>query len=222
MTEIDSLDLPQHITIDYYTGPTETNPPAPPSINNHEDAVISTKACLQDFKSNNNPHYLNNYNGYLIACYSDHPLVSELQALVKPGTVVMGIFQASILYAMHYASSDYKAAILTSGRDWESLLDMAIIKFCASSQNKFVNDKFIPTLASDIPVLDLNKPESYPKIKMKIQNLINKKVGIILLGCAGLSCLNSKMKQDFPNIKFVDSVKVGVRILDAYIQIGNI
>lgn len=221
VTEIASLDLPKSVSVEYYTGPTSTVPPAPPSINNHYDAVLSSDACLQDFLENN-PKYLTDFDGYLIACYSDHPLVSQLQKLVRPSVVVMGIFQASMLYALNYSTNYSKAAILTSGYDWEPLLDNAIMKFCSASAGSFPKDKFVNTIACGISVLDLHKPESYPLIKEKIQDLIKQDVGIILLGCAGLSSLNSKMKHDFPNIKFVDSVKVGVRLLTAYSQIGDI
>lgn len=216
--EIATLSLPDTISVDYHTGPISI---APPSINNQEDAKQSTVACLQEF-DDLHPHIYSSYDGYLVACYSDHPLVEKLQERVKPGAVVMGIFQASMLYALNYTSSSCKAAILTSGKDWEILLDLAIVKFLDSGDNNFPNSKFCPTLAAGVPVLDLHKDENYPLLHGKIQQLVSKDVRIVLLGCAGLSPLNDKMKADFPMVKFVDSVKIGVRLLIAYIEVGNI
>lgn len=218
--EINSLDLLKSVSVQYYTGPKTTTPAAPPSINNNYDARISSEACLQDFMLNK-PNYLKDFDGYLIACYSDHPLVSALPKIVRPGAVVMGIFQASMLYALNNATNSSKAAILTSGNDWEPLLDDAIMKFCSTNGN-FPKDKFVNTLGSGIPVLELHDPKSYPQIKEKVQDLIDNGVRIVLLGCAGLSSLNSTMQKDFPFVKFVDSVKVGVYLLVAYIQIGKI
>lgn len=218
-SELESLNLPSSYQLDYYTGPAAKSPP---SINNQEDAECSTKACIEDF-DNKCPDIYNSYNGYLIACYSDHPLVGELQRKIsRPGVVVMGIFQASMLYAMNFTSENNKAAILTSGHDWESLLDRAITKFCANDPGFFPATKFIPTLAAGIPVLDLHKPENYPHLRHCIQQLVDNDVGIILLGCAGLSSLSKRMKSEFPHLKFVDSVKVGARLLIAYIEVGNI
>ncbi len=142
----------------------------------------------------------------------------------------MGIFQASMLYALQFASEGYKAGILTSGYDWEPLLDCAIVDFigekCNDRQNANItsipNSKFVNTLAAGIPVLDLHKPESYVVLKEKISELVDDNVGIILLGCAGLSTLNGKMKADFPQVRFVDSVKVGIRLLISYAGIGHI
>ncbi|KAG0682037.1 hypothetical protein C6P40_005442 [Pichia californica] len=218
-SEVSSLKLHRDYLIHYYTGPVKDSPS---SINNQHDAKISTKACLSDF-DNNQPNIYNDYDGYLIACYSDHPLVYELQQRIqRPGVVVMGIFQASMLYAMNYASENCRAGILTSGSDWEPLLNDAIVKFCSNSNNNFPTSKFSPTLASGIPVLDLHKPECYPHLQACIQQLVDKNVRIILLGCAGLSTLSNKMKSQYPNVKFVDSVKVGIRLLIAYIQVGDI
>lgn len=221
--EIDTLKLSADIHIHFYTAPKEGATPAPASINNEKDARQSAQACLEDLETNH-ANYLTDFDGYLIACYSDHPLVSELQQRVEPGVVVMGIFQASMLYAMNYATETCKAAILTSGKDWEPLLDSAVVKFCTSSTeiSSFPERKFAHTLAAGVSVLDLHKPDNYPIITKNIDSLIANNVGIVLLGCAGLSTLDHKMKSQYPKIKFVDSVKIGVRLLIAYIQIGNI
>lgn len=217
--EISSLNLNSRYKIKYYTGPSNHSPV---SINNQDDAKKSSIACIQDFDKNF-PNIYKDFDGYLIACYSDHPLINELKIRInRPNVVIMGIFQASMLYAMNYASEKCKSAILTSGNDWEPLLDNAIIKFCSCSNDGFPLKKFSHTLASNIPVLDLHKPESYPQLQNCIQRLINDDVRIILLGCAGLSTLSNRMKSDYPYVKFVDSVKVGIRLLIAYIQVGDI
>lgn len=223
-SEIKSLGLPSKYNVSYYTGPHDS---APPSINNHKDASKSTIACMQDFDTNY-PDVYTNYDGYLVACYSDHPLVYELQSKMKhrTGVVVMGIFQASMLYAMNFASPKCKAAILTSGKDWEPLLNNAIVKFCTGEDSmtasNFPSNKFLQTLASGIPVLELHTPEKYPQLKQSIQKLMDNDVRIILLGCAGFSSVSTQMKSDYPNVKFVDSVKVGVRLLLAYVEVGDI
>lgn len=204
----------ENFQIDYFTAPSS----APSSINNNEDGKLSALVVMEYFESN--PEMFSGFDGYLIACYSDHPLVNMLinSNRLKKSAIVMGIFQASMIYALNNANTDRKAAILTSGSDWEPLLDDAIISFTCTS--KFPNEKFVNTLAASLPVLELHKEKNFTILTSKIDHLINSKnVKIILLGCAGLSTLSNKLKQAFPHIKFVDPVKTGITLLAAYIEI---
>lgn len=217
---IELLCLPNSIFVEYYTASKLSNPPAPESINNQVEAAISTEAVINDMQASKQ-HYFTEFDGYLIACYSDHPLVQELQKYTKPGAVVMGIFQASMLYALQFATETNKAAILTSGADWETILDEAVGKFCGCESDSFPHNKFENTIAAGVPVLKLHTAEAYPIIQKKIQSLIKANVGTILLGCAGLSCLTKQMKQDFPGVDFVDSVITGLKLIMAYIEMEN-
>lgn len=213
-----TLNIPASTNIEYYTASKTSSPAAPESINNQNEAGISTNAVINDLQENHTA-YLSSFQGYLVACYSDHPLVEELRKYVNPTAVVMGIFQASMLYALQYATQSNKAAILTSGADWEMILDEAMIKFCDSSI--FPSNKFEKTLAVGVPVLKLHELENYPVIRNKIESLIARDTRIILLGCAGLSCLTDKLKDDFPNLKFVDSVVTGLKLIISYIEMEN-
>ncbi|KAG7700626.1 hypothetical protein KL930_002190 [Ogataea haglerorum] len=145
---------------DFFTGP----PSAPSSINNSHDGKVSAKACLGKLKSD--LAYLE-YDGYLVCCYSDHPLVGDLRELVS--VPVMGIFQASLLYSLNYATEATKVGILTSNKSWEQILDNSLLDFFDSRNlPKFMT----PTLAADVDVLRLTDPENYAKIKKKIGVLI--------------------------------------------------
>lgn len=216
--EIDTLLLPASIEIEYYTASDSSFPPAPPSINNQDDAVVSSDAVLADLKEKW-PDHLTGFDGYLIACYSDHPLVYELNKHVSKGSVVMGIFQASMIYALQYGTPNNKAAILTSNSEWKCILDRAISKFCGHDNNTFPHDKFVQTHAVGVPVLELHDTNTYPIIKRKVEFLIDLRVNIILLGCAGLSCWAKQLSQDFVDVKFVDSVVIGVELLISFINI---
>ena len=69
-----------------------------------------------------------NYDGYLVCCYSDHPLVYSLGKLTKKP--VMGIMQATLLFALlQPTTKTTKLFILTSTSEWELVLDQSIIDF---------------------------------------------------------------------------------------------
>ncbi|KAH3665664.1 hypothetical protein OGAPHI_003852 [Ogataea philodendri] len=186
------------IEFHFFTGP----PESPPSINNSAEGLISAAACLA--KLQQDPQLLQ-YDGYLICCYSDHPLVGQLRNLVK--VPIMGIFQASLLYSLNYTTNNSKVGILTSNRSWEEILDQSLLDFFGTATlPKFI----VPTLAADVDVLKLTDPDNYAKLQHKIRYLISQDAKIILLGCAGLSSLDWKFKQDFPDTVFaVDASLAG-------------
>ncbi|ODV84264.1 hypothetical protein CANARDRAFT_177131 [[Candida] arabinofermentans NRRL YB-2248] len=201
-------------TYSYFTGP----PSSPPEINNTEDGLSSAKACME--KINENPEEYLNYDGYLICCFSDHPLVHQLSNIVN--VPVMGIFQACVLYALNSANDDNKVAILTSSKSWETILDNSLLKFFNGSNTPHdLPSFFLPTLASDVDVLKLADPENYAKLQGKIQQLIDQNARIILLGCAGLSTLDAKFMKDYPGTKFIDSIKIGIQLLAANVRFNE-
>ncbi|KAJ9602273.1 dal80p-controlled protein [Cladophialophora chaetospira] len=105
---VDSLGFPS-VQYTFFTSPS----PGIPSINSPADAAESAKICL--------PHLiplLAHHDGFLVACYSQHPLVSRLknecaklkrEATVGGGGVrkyVTGIFEASVLASLALIDAD--------------------------------------------------------------------------------------------------------------------
>ncbi|ODV97329.1 hypothetical protein PACTADRAFT_32800 [Pachysolen tannophilus NRRL Y-2460] len=204
--------------IEYYTGPASS----PPEISDLETSLISTNSCLPELESQ-----IDEYDGFLIACYSDHPLIYKLRELTsKP---VLGIFAASIMYALAYTPT-HKFAILTSNNEWEKLLNESLHKFFYGKEFNSDNDNMAllpsfvePTLASNINVLELKDPEKFEELQNKVSYLVNEKgVKIILLGCAGLSGLDKKFCNIFEGVIFVDTVKIGVGLLVSLLNLNMI
>ncbi|KAI5811349.1 Asp/Glu/hydantoin racemase [Peziza echinospora] len=136
---ISSLDL-DNLSIDYFTAP----PPSPPSINDTETAILSAKYTL--------PHIIPKiaeYDGFLVACYSDHPLVPQLRGEIaayeeeesrseRRKKIVIGIFEASVLHALalvdnsgrggksESTGSPNRWGIVTTGKIWEELLTSGV------------------------------------------------------------------------------------------------
>lgn len=199
-------------SIDYYTGP----PSSPPEIDGYETSRQSTEACFPELKE-----LVDKYDGFLIACYSDHPLIYRLKLICSK--TVLGIFQSTVLYSLTYTPMN-KFAILTSNHEWEKILDKSLYEFFNGKTDEELDFKShlpkfaIPTLASNVNVLELKDPAKFKKLQGKVDSLVEKGAKLILLGCAGLSGLDEKFGPFYPEVIFVDSVKVGVQLIISLIN----
>lgn len=209
-----NLIEPQYgFQVDFYTGP----PSAPAEIDGPESAHQSAKACLPELEP-----LLKDYDAMLIGCYSNHPLIADLKK-ADMSKNILGIFQASLLYSLTHTPS-VKFAILTSTKSWEKVLDESMLDFFygPDSNVKQLPTFAVPTKAANVSVLELGNPEKFEKLKRKVQELVDQGVRVILLGCAGLSGLDQKFAHIFPDVKFVDSVKVGVYLLYGLVGFDSI
>lgn len=191
------ISLPQ-AEVEYYTAPA----PAPKEIVT-TNGQLSADVCLKDIRERGLDH---GYDGYLVCCFSNHQLVPELLAVSK--VPVAGIMDASLI---HCTRNEGKAIIITSVSEWEPVLDQGIVDILGL--NEFPRDKFYPTKALNLSVLNLGKQENVDLICNKFKQLLPDDVSMVILGCAGMSELEPTLKSSFPNISFVNSVPVGIDIL---------
>ncbi|CDR40802.1 CYFA0S05e04654g1_1 [Cyberlindnera fabianii] len=200
------LPVPPQSHLSFYTGPSD----APPEIDGPETSKKSCETCLRDIKEK---ELYKHYDGYLVCCYSDHPLIYELRKLTdKP---ILGIFQASVTYAM--TRSPQKFGILTSTKSWEPILDEAVKAFFGGVDVPL----FTGTVASNVNVLGLSDPENYKKLVKKANKVVDDGAKTILLGCAGLSGLEGKLMESIPGVMIVDSVKLGVELLYSLVRMES-
>lgn len=199
------LTPPPGVLLDFYTAPAE----APKEIDGLETSYLSEKIALPDILTK---ELHKKHDGYLICCYSDHPLVNSLSKHTK--APVLGIMQATLLYS--YANARLgKSFVLTSTSGWNKLLDDAISHFAGCG--KFPHEKFQPTQALDVLVLSLSNENEFAKITNRLDKILkdyeSDSVDCVLLGCAGMAGLDTKLSERYPNLEFIDSVKAGVTFL---------
>ncbi|AOA61027.1 hypothetical protein PP7435_CHR1-0467 [Komagataella phaffii CBS 7435] len=210
------VSVPHSYELQFYTAP----PEAPKSINNEDDALVSAEICFPALKKRIDESPV---DGVLVCCFSDHPLVPMLTKEF-PSIKALGIFQGSLLYSLGLATDDHKFAILTSNNQWERILDDSLLDFfygkgsTIEKREKKLPSYCLPTIAANVEVLELQDPKKFKKLQEKVQKLVDEGAKIILLGCAGLSGLDLKFKDVFPQVKFVDTVKVGVQFLVPLIE----
>ncbi|KAF2744953.1 hypothetical protein M011DRAFT_469976 [Sporormia fimetaria CBS 119925] len=206
-----------------------TAPSGPKSINNEDDALESSKHCLPALQSS-----LGQYDGFLVACYSHHPLVPQLkeQAVVKGGSkAVTGIFEASVATALQVIHPDQKFGIVSTGKVWEEILSEAVVGFLGTGER--ASARFAGVETTGLNAGDLHDaPEEVVRGRMKdaVKRLLRKgDVGAICLGCAGMAGMNEMVREacveelgeeEGRRVRVVDGVQAGVAWLEGVVRSG--
>lgn len=207
-----TITPPPGFSLEFYTAP----PNAPKEISGTETLTQSEKAALPDILEK---RLLDAHDGFLVACYSDHPLVALLAKHTRKP--VLGIMQATLLYS--YANARVQRLfVLTSTSGWLPLLDEAITKFAGAGH--FPYEKFQKSRALDVLVLNLSDDSEFSKISERVSEFLreyaSENIDCVLLGCAGMAGLDAKLHEKFPHIVFIDSVKAGVEFLTSLTRLG--
>lgn len=134
---------------------------------------------------------LNDYDAILVACFSIHPLVSELAS--RTTAAVTGIFEASILTSLSIIAppeSRDKFGIVTTGKFWETHL--SVNNFLGQDEGA-KNSRFAGVYSSGLTAGDFHvvSPE---EVKEKLADatrrlLKSDNVTCVIMGCGGMAGL---------------------------------
>ncbi|KAF8534675.1 Asp/Glu/Hydantoin racemase-domain-containing protein [Trichophaea hybrida] len=184
------LLTPPKVTAIYFTGP----PSSPPSINGLHTSDLSARECLPLLKP-----LLPNHDGFLVACYSAHPLIPALRALTKKP--VIGIMEASIYHSLSLLSPQGKVGVVTTGKAWEALLTEGL--------------GGVESTGLDADQLHkAGEGEVKRRMKEAVGRLLEGKgVEVVALGCAGMVGLEECVKEVGEEVRVVDGVQAGVGVL---------
>ncbi|KAF2672120.1 hypothetical protein BT63DRAFT_437986 [Microthyrium microscopicum] len=202
---------------DYFTAPS-----GPKSINDETDAAESAKHCGPALLP-----LLDKYDGFLTACYSQHPLVPWLKAqpaIQASGKPVTGIFESSVSTSLQIIAPHQKFGIVSTGKVWEDILNEAVEAFLGV---KVVSTRFAGVETTGLNATELHDapPEEVRKKMMDATKRVLKKgdVGAICLGCAGMSGMNEMVREaaieelgekEGKAVRIVDGVMAGVAWLE--------
>lgn len=178
----------------------------PRSIESIYDELLSAPGTLQTAIER-----LDEFDAFVIACFSDHPTVYALRELTdKP---VAGIAEASMLLACILG---HKFSVVTTNREWEPLLwDAArhygLAERCASVRS------------TGMAVLDLETADSHTTDNAIIAaaRLAVEQDGadVICLGCAGMTGLDQKVSAAV-GVPVVDGVVAALKLLEGVVAAG--
>jgi Asp/Glu/hydantoin racemase len=211
---LETLPLTTSLRFTYWTCP--TGPTIIKTVADMHESVLHSLPLLLKLA----PHF----DGFLAACYADHPLVRLLQAQIQHKPVV-GIFDASIYAALQLISEGSKFAILTTGKPYEALLAhgvTALLKYDPGLQ------RFAGVVASGIGLSDASNPVvAKHKITTATTQLLQRHDGdvdVICMGGAILVGMEDMVHEacelvlgaaESSKIKVVDQLAAGMLTLEA-------
>ncbi|CAE6474098.1 unnamed protein product [Rhizoctonia solani] len=202
---------PAHVTLSFFTGPTE----CPKSIDDEKGCHASAAACLSLLLPGVHAH---EYDAYLVACYSEHPLPGLLRDASGGRTPALGIFEASVLYCLANTSPVEKFGIITTGKVWEALLTDALGHFVGAAGSV----RFAGVMTTGYTAVELHQvPQAdvYHKIGEAVKVLVEDRgASAICLGCAGMVGMEEAITEALGEtwagkVMIVDGVQVGVLLL---------
>jgi len=214
---------------------TYTAPSGPPSINNDENALESANIVIADLE-----HRLLDYDAFLVACYSVHPLVPMLRRRVRPDVYVTGIFEASIAAALSmlsrpdFESSGHdrqKFGIVTTGTYWESALSEGVMRFLGVEGLKDYCERFKGVESTGLNAAELHTAGAElveRRMKEATKSLVrDRDVSVICLGCAGMAGMDKIVEKALieelgedaaAHVYIIDGVKAGISSFEGLVK----
>lgn len=193
--------------VSYMTGPAG----APRQIDGAESSAASCDACLRVLCDPQSQFHYARFDGVMVACFSDHPLVAAIAALPE-APLVVGLLDATISLVALAARAPF--SIVTSNAAWGPILD-------ASVQDRFLTEQvraahlWRGTVASNLQVLELHDESNFQAIVdvIRVHNVNRLKSRYVILGCAGFSGLERRLGVIFPQVVFLDPIVVAFHSL---------
>lgn len=199
---------PPGTMVQYYT-----SADGPPCIDGVRTSIHSSSAALGPLIQGN---ALGSHDGFLVACYSAHPLVECLREMTtKP---VMGIFQASVFWALSLGG---RFGIVTTNRKWNYILTKSVHDLIGS------NPAFAKVVCTGFTAAEVHGEAHRNQVQRAMAEAAKKLVtedncDIIILGCAGMSGLEQTIREAVgPKVTIVDGVVAGVHMLAGLIHSGQ-
>jgi len=232
-----------HIECTFFTSPSSTDGGSIASINSPEDAEKTAEYCMPHLQS-----LIDSHDAFLVACYSEHPLVGMIQRdinsrhpQVGKQKFVTGIFEASVDASLASLSRAAKGedddvllfAIVTTGKIWEVALSSAITRLEDGKRKEEVFAGVETTGLTAVELHDLPEELVRSRLSEAASRLVSResnskrKVRAICLGCAGMVGFESAVQEGVyrvlgnevgKDVEIVDGIVAGVEGLLRQLQ----
>ncbi|KAF5327630.1 hypothetical protein D9619_004323 [Psilocybe cf. subviscida] len=200
----DVLMPPPRTTLDFYTAPTD----APDSIKDATTGILSGAACFTDILRKG---LVEQYDGFLVCCFSDHPLTHMLREHTsKPS---MNILEAAISQSLLIGQ---RFGIITSGFGYKYIHYTEVRNFLGANSERFAGLVTCELGVLEFQGMDCARVEE--RVKKASVKSAEQGADVIILGCAGMAGMEGLVKQGveeagFNPVRVVDGAKAGVQIL---------
>ncbi len=178
----------------------------PRSIESIYDELLSAPGTLETLLA-----HLDDYDAFVIACYSDHPTVYAAREITdKP---VIGIAEASMLLACLVGQ---RFSVVTTNREWEPLLWDAVRHYGLETRCASVRSTGMPVLALE----SASPEETYRMIRDAARRVLEQDgAEVICLGCAGMTGLDKQLEADL-HVPVIDGVVGALKLLEGMLGYG--
>jgi allantoin racemase len=178
----------------------------PRSIESIYDELLSSMGTLEVVLSK-----IEKYDGFVIACYSDHPTIYALREVTdKP---VLGIAEASMYIACMLG---HKFSIVTTNEAWEPLLWDAVHHYGLAERCASVQSTGLPVLALE----SASSEETYQMILIASKRAIEQDgAEVICLGCAGMTGMDKKLEDEI-KVPVIDGVVGALKLIEGMVGYG--
>jgi Asp/Glu/hydantoin racemase len=154
------------------------------------------------------------YDAYLVACYSEHPLPDLIRSASGNSVPCLGIFEASVLRALAKLGPEDTFGIITTGHIWESLLTDALHRFLGvSATTRFAG--VATTGYSAAQLHEMPQAQVYDKVGQGARRLVEERgARVVCLGCAGMTGMEEAVWGGLGpewkrRVRIVDGVQAG-------------
>jgi allantoin racemase len=177
----------------------------PASIEGHYDEAMACVGLLEEVRKG----VAAGAQAHVIACFGDPGLDAARE--LAPGPVI-GIAEAAMRSAAYLATG---FSVVTTLARTVVIAEHLVVKYGLQSHCRAVR-------ASEIAVLELEDPRSdaYARIRAECQEALRvDRCGAIVLGCAGMADLCSRLTREL-GVPVIDGVAAAVVTAEALLRIG--
>ncbi|KAF9070140.1 Asp/Glu/hydantoin racemase [Rhodocollybia butyracea] len=205
------LQAPPQTELTFYTAPSN----APPSINDMVTGNLSATACFLDIKEKK---LLDKFDGFLVCCFSDHPLTYMLRETTsKP---VIGIFESAITQSLLLGK---RFGIVTTGTGYQADIRKGVQAFMGGHSQRFAG--LVTTGLGVVELREGDRQKIEANMKEYSGQIARMGADVIILGCAGMTGMESLVVQGAAEadpmalpVLVVDGAKAGVEMLAGLVR----
>ncbi|KAJ7071256.1 Asp/Glu/hydantoin racemase [Mycena amicta] len=209
---LEELRAPPGTSLSFYTAPSD----APPSIDDATTGTLSAASCFKDIVDKG---LIDRYDGFVVSCFSDHPLIAMLREhTAKP---VIGILEAAITQALLCGK---RFGILSTGVGFRYDRHDEVRRFFGGATAKLAG-----IAMSGLGVVELREgdPDHIEKrLKETSKELVMLGSDVIVLGCAAMAgkeevIMRGVNEAGLGAVRVVDGNKAGIELVGALVRLAR-
>ncbi|GAA5937920.1 hypothetical protein JCM3775_002396 [Rhodotorula graminis] len=205
----------QDVALSYYTAPSH----APTGIRDFRTGIMTAAICFSDLDATG---ALERHDGFLVCCFTDHPLQHMIREHLGPTShkPCIGMFEAGVSKALMLSR---KFGVLSTGTGPKPLLSKGVMNFLGAASS----DRWAGGVTSGISIEELREPGARVEVERRMREtaaqVARNGADCIIMGCAGMAgmeplVLEGVREAGLPDVRVVDAAVAGLAMLVGMVQ----